>query len=202
MAGIFSAAPAMQLLKDKILTDGRLLDGYVLKVDNFLNHQLDVALLDAMGAEFARRFAGERIDKILTIEASGIAIAVMAARHFGNPPVVFAKKTESLTLDADAFETSVYSFTKQKTYRVRVSRRYLQAGERVLIVDDFLANGHAARGLIELVQQAGAVPVAVGIVIEKGFQDGGKVVRDTGVRLESLAVLDSIANGQIHFRED
>lgn len=189
----------MEQLKQKILTDGRLLDGYVLKVDNFLNHQLDVELLDAMGQEFARRFEGVHIDKILTIEASGIAVAVMAARHFNNVPVVFAKKTESLTLGNDAYETEVYSFTKQKTYRVRVSTRYLSAGERVLIVDDFLANGHAARGLIDIVRQSGAEPVGVGIVIEKGFQDGHKVIAEAGIRLESLAVLKSIANGVVEF---
>ncbi|MCW3480201.1 xanthine phosphoribosyltransferase [Neisseriaceae bacterium JH1-16] len=189
----------MEQLKHKILTEGRLLDGFVLKVDNFLNHQLDVELLDAMGEEFARRFAGVQIDKILTIEASGIAVAAMAARHFGYPPVVFAKKTQSLNLDADAFETEVYSFTKQQVYKVRVSRRYLQPGERVLIIDDFLAHGHATRGLIDIVKQAGAEPAGVGIVIEKGFQGGGKLIRDAGVRLESLAVLKAIADGKIEF---
>ncbi|MCL6263348.1 xanthine phosphoribosyltransferase [Craterilacuibacter sp. RT1T] len=190
----------MQLLKDKILSDGRLLDGYVLKVDNFLNHQLDVALLDAMGAEFARRFAGVKVDKILTVEASGIAVAVMAARHFGNVPVVFAKKTESLTLDQDAYESDVYSFTKQKTYRVRVSRRYLAPGENVLVLDDFLANGHAACGLIDIVHQAQAEVVGVGIVIEKGFQSGRKLIEEAGVtRVESLAILSSIADGKIAF---
>lgn len=189
----------MNELKQKILTDGRLLNGYILKVDNFLNHQLDVALLDRIGAEFAQRFAGVKVDKILTVEASGIAVAVMAARYFGNVPVVFAKKSENITMDADAFETEVYSFTKQKTYKVRVSRRYLAPGEKVLIVDDFLANGHAARGLIDLVRQSGAEPVGLGIVIEKGFQDGRKVVQECGVRLESLAILKSFENGQVQF---
>jgi xanthine phosphoribosyltransferase len=189
----------MNELKQKILTDGRLLNGYILKVDNFLNHQLDVELLDRIGAEFAARFADVKVDKILTIEASGIAVAVMAARYFGNVPVVFAKKSENVTMDVNAFETEVYSFTKQKTYKVRVSRRYLASGEKVLILDDFLANGHAARGLIDIVRQAGAEPVGLGIVIEKGFQDGHKVVAECGVRLESLAVLKSFEDGQINF---
>lgn len=192
----------MEQLKQKVLTEGRLLNGYVLKVDNFLNHQLDVKLLDAMGKAFAERFAGVKVDKILTIEASGIAIATMAARHFGYPPVVFAKKTKSLTLDEDAFETEVYSFTKQETYKVRASRRYLKPGDNVLIIDDFLAHGHAIKGLVDIVRQAEANPVGVGIVIEKGFQDGGRLVReDLGVRLESLAVLKSIQDGVIEFFE-
>jgi xanthine phosphoribosyltransferase len=189
----------MNELKQKILTDGQLLNGYILKVDNFLNHQLDVDLLDRMGAAFAERFADVEVDKILTIEASGIAVAVMAARHFGFPPVVFAKKSENVTMDANAFETEVYSFTKQKTYKVRVSRRYLSPGEKVLIIDDFLANGHAARGLIDIVRQSGAEPVGLGIVIEKGFQDGSQVVKECGVRLESLAVVKSFDGGQVNF---
>ncbi|AXK39144.1 xanthine phosphoribosyltransferase [Crenobacter cavernae] len=189
----------MNELKQKILTDGRLLDGYILKVDNFLNHQLDVGLLERVGEAFAERFAGVKIDKILTIEASGIAVACMAARHFGYPPVVFAKKTQSLNMDPDAYEVEVFSYTKQTTYKVRVSRRYLSAGEKVLIIDDFLANGHAARGLIDIVRQAGAEPVGLGIVIEKGFQDGRKVVEDAGVRLESLAILKSFEGGKVNF---
>jgi xanthine phosphoribosyltransferase len=190
----------MERLKQKILSDGRVLNGYVLKVDNFLNHQLDVELLDEMGQAFAERFAGVPVDKILTIEASGIAVAVMAARYFGNVPVVFAKKTESLNLDAEAYEADVFSFTKQKVSRVRVSKRYLSAGERVLIIDDFLAHGHAARGLIALTRAAGAVPVGLGIVIEKGFQGGRDVLAESGVRIESLAILDSIEDGQVRFR--
>lgn len=192
----------MEQLKRKVLTEGRLLNGYVLKVDNFLNHQLDVRLLDAMGAVFAERFADVKIDKILTIEASGIAIATMAARHFNYPPVVFAKKTRSLTLDDDAYETEVYSFTKQESYKVRASRRYLKPGDNVLIIDDFLAHGHAIKGLVDIVRQAQANIAGVGIVIEKGFQDGGRLVReDLGVRLESLAILKSIQDGVIEFVE-
>lgn len=189
----------METLKRKILDEGRLLDGHILKVDNFLNHQIDVRLLDAIGAEFARRFDGEAIDKILTIEASGIAVAVAASPHFDHAPVVFAKKTQSLNLDGEAYESSVYSYTKQATYKVRVSKRYLRAGERVLIIDDFLANGAAATGLIDIVRQAGAVPVAVGIVIEKGFQPGRSKVQDAGVRVESLAVINSFDDNRVHF---
>ncbi|MBP6563366.1 MAG: xanthine phosphoribosyltransferase [Neisseriaceae bacterium] len=189
----------MEELKQRILNDGRLLDGYILKVDNFLNHQLDVQLLDNMGKAFAERFAGVAIDKILTIEASGIAIACMAARHFNNVPVVFAKKTQSLNMDQEAYESEVFSYTKQQGYKVRVSHRYLHKDERVLIIDDFLAHGNASLGLIDLVKQAQAVPVGVGIVIEKGFQDGGKAIRDAGVQLESLAVLGPIENGTIEF---
>ena len=192
----------MEQLKQKVLTEGRLLNGYVLKVDNFLNHQLDVRLLDAMGAAFAKRFADVKIDKILTIEASGIAIATMAARHFDYPPVVFAKKTKSLTLDEDAYETEVYSFTKQESYKVRASQRYLKPGDNILIIDDFLAHGHAIKGLVDIVRQAQANIAGVGIVIEKGFQDGGRLVReDLGVRLESLVVLKSIQDGVIEFME-
>ncbi|MBP6116896.1 MAG: xanthine phosphoribosyltransferase [Neisseriaceae bacterium] len=189
----------MEELKQRILNDGRLLDGYILKVDNFLNHQLDVQLLDNMGKAFAERFAGVEIDKILTIEASGIAVACMAARHFNHVPVVFAKKTQSLNMDQDAYESEVFSYTKQQGYKVRVSHRYLHKGERVLIMDDFLAHGNASLGLIDLVKQAEAIPVGVGIVIEKGFQDGGKAIRDAGVQLESLAVLGPIENGTIEF---
>lgn len=193
----------MEQLKQKILSEGRLLSGNVLKVDNFLNHQLDVHLLDAVGAEFARRFHHIKIDKIFTIEASGIAIATMAARHFDYPPVIFAKKTRCLTMDNTAYETEVYSFTKQESYKVRASRRYLKEGENILLIDDFLANGHAIKGLNNLVLQAGAKTVGVGIVIEKGFQDGGKLVRDElGLRLESLVVLKSIEEGKIEFCDE
>ena len=192
----------MELLKQKILTEGRLLNGYVLKVDNFLNHQLDVKLLDAMGSAFAERFSGIKIDKILTIEASGIAIATMASQHFGYPPVIFAKKTKSLTLDAEAYEAEVHSYTKQENYKIRVSRRYLQPNENILIVDDFLAHGHAIRGLASIVKQAGGNIAGVGIAIEKSFQGGAKLVQqDLSLRLESLIKLKSIDNGRIEFVE-
>ena len=176
----------MEKLKEKIITEGRVSGNDILKVDNFLNHQLDVAFLNEIGKEFAKRFEGKKIDKILTIEASGIAIASIASQHFSNVPVVFAKKVESKNLDKDVYESKVYSFTKAK--------------ENILVLDDFLANGRAAIGLKELVEQANANLVGVGIVIEKGFQEGGKLLQEKGVNLQSLVVLDSIENGKINFR--
>lgn len=190
----------MRALEEKILKDGRVSDGDILKVDNFLNHQLDVAFLNEIGKEFKARFKDEKIDKILTIEASGIAIASIASQHFGNVPVVFAKKVESKNLDKDVYETKVYSFTKAKEYSVKVSKRYLNKGENILVLDDFLANGRAAIGLKDLVDQSGANLVGIGIVIEKGFQEGRELLTNHGVRLESLAILDSIENGKITFR--
>lgn len=190
----------MEKLKEKILTEGRISGNDILKVDSFLNHQLDVAFLNEIGKEFSKRFEGEKIDKILTIEASGIAIASIASQHFGNVPVVFAKKVESKNLDKDVYESEVYSFTKAKNYTIRVSKRYLNKGENILVLDDFLANGRAAIGLNELVEQAQANLVGVGIVIEKGFQDGAKLLDEKNINLQSLVVLDSIENGQINFK--
>ena len=162
----------MQLLEERIRKDGIIKEGNVLKVDRFLNHQMDIHLFEEIGKEFYRRFSDAGVNKILTIEASGIAVAAIASQYFGFVPVVFGKKTQSLNLDAEAFESEVYSYTKQTSYKVRVSKRYLRPGEQVLIIDDFLANGAAASGLIDIVRQAGAEPVGVGIVIEKGFQPG------------------------------
>lgn len=190
----------MEKLKEKILTEGRISGNDILKVDSFLNHQLDVAFLNEIGKEFSKRFEGEKIDKILTIEASGIAIASIASQHFGNVPVVFAKKVESKNLDKDVYESEVYSFTKAKNYTIRVSKRYLNKGENILVLDDFLANGRAAIGLNELVEQARANLVGVGIVIEKGFQDGAKFLDEKNINLQSLVVLESIENGQIKFK--
>jgi xanthine phosphoribosyltransferase len=190
----------MKSLQDKILKEGCVLGNDILKVDNFLNHQLDVAFLNEIGKEFKNRFENEKIDKILTIEASGIAIASITSQHFGNVPVVFAKKAESKNLDKDVYETKVYSFTKAKEYSVKVSKKYLNEGENILVLDDFLANGRAALGLKDLVDQANANLVGVGIVIEKGFQDGRTLLENKGVKLESLAILDSIENGTIKFR--
>lgn len=189
----------MEELKQRILCDGRLLDGFVLKVDNFLNHQLDTRLLENMGKVFAARFKKHKIDKILTIEASGIAIATVASRYFDYVPVVFAKKTQSLNLDIEAFESDVFSYTKQQNYKIRVSHRYIHEDENILIIDDFLAHGNAAMGLIDIVSQAKANLVGVGIVIEKGFQGGGKTLREQGVKLESLAILKSIENNMVTF---
>lgn len=190
----------MEKLKEKILTEGRISGNDILKVDSFLNHQLDVAFLNEIGKEFSKRFEGQKIDKILTIEASGIAIASIASQHFGNVPVVFAKKVESKNLDKDVYESEVYSFTKAKNYTIRVSKRYLNKGENILVLDDFLANGRAAIGLNELVEKAQANLVGVGIVIEKGFQDGAKLLDEKNINLQSLVVLESIENGQIKFK--
>ena len=177
----------MRELEERILADGVVKVGGVLKVDAFLNHQCDVALFDRMGEEWARLFAGERIDKILTIEASGIGIACVAARHFGNVPVVFAKKAASINLDGEVYSTSIYSFTKQKEFPVIVGKRFLTAGERVLILDDFLANGCALEGLVTLCDMAGVEVAGIGIAIEKAFQGGGDKLRAKGYRVESLA---------------
>lgn len=192
----------MNFLEKRIAESGIIKPGNVLKVDSFLNHQIDVALLDEIGKEFRRRFEGERITKVLTIEASGIAVACSVAREFG-VPVVFAKKAKSVNLDGDTYVAEVESYTHKKTNQVIVSRKYLCPEDRVLIVDDFLANGCALQGLISIVDSAGAEVVGCGIVIEKGFQEGGYRIRNLGFRLESLAIIDSMnaQTGQIVFRE-
>lgn len=189
----------MDLLKEKILKDGKVLSKYILKVDSFLNHQIDVNLFSEIGKEFKRIFDGEKITKVLTIEASGIGIACYTAQQF-NVPALFAKKHEALNMDAETYETEVFSFTKNKTYKVRVSKKYLDKNDRVLIVDDFLANGKAAAGLVDIVKQAGAEVVGVGIVIEKGFQEGRKLIEDKGIRLESLAIIESMDEGKVIFK--
>ncbi len=189
----------MKYLKDRICELGEVRGTEILKVDRFLNHQLDIDLLNAIGEEFHRRFSDRTVTKILTIEASGIAIAAIAAQYF-KVPVVFAKKVPSQNLDADTFETDVFSYTKKTTYKVRVARKFLHPEDKVLILDDFLAQGQAAIGLMSLVRQAGAELAGVGIVIEKGFQDGGQALRSEGVRLESLAIIDSMEEGNIQFR--
>ena len=189
----------MELLKERIIKDGDIKDGNIIKVDNFLNHQIDVTLLNEIGKEFKERFGEEKIDKILTVEASGIAIATIAAQHF-NVPVVFAKKTESKNLDEDTYESEVYSYTRGKSYTIRVSKRYLIEGENVLVLDDFLAKGKAAEGLIDILNQAKCNLGGVGIVIEKGFQDGGEKLRNKGIKLESLAIIETIDNGEIVFK--
>lgn len=189
----------MKALQDAIIERGQVVGADILKVDTFLNHQLDVNLLNAIGKEFSRRYDGEKITKILTIEASGIAIAIIAAQYF-NVPVVFAKKVASKNLDENTFETDVFSFTKAKTYKVRVSKKFIDSSDRVLILDDFLAQGRAALGLHDIVTQAGAEVAGVGIVIEKGFQEGGDLLRGQGIRVDSLAVIDKFENGQPVFR--
>lgn len=190
----------MQLLKDKILKEGRVAGEEILKVDSFLNHQLDVRLLQEMGKEFKRLFNEKKITKILTIEASGIGIAAVAAIYF-DVPVVFAKKVQSRNLDKETYLTQVYSFTKQTNYDVMVSKRYLSSEDHVLILDDFLANGRAALGLIDLVNQAGASLSGIGIVIEKVFQEGGQILREQGIHLEALARVNRFTDGQITFED-
>ena len=191
----------MKELEERIQRDGIVREGEVLKVDSFLNHQCDVELFDHMGAEWARLFAGKRVDKILTIEASGIGIACVVARHFGNVPVVFAKKYQSINLDGDQYCTNIYSFTKQKTYSVIVAKRFLNAGEHVIIIDDFLAKGNALNGLIDICESAGAVVEGIGIAVEKGFQPGGKELRERGYDLQSLAIVKDMdpVTGKIEF---
>ncbi|QQY78808.1 xanthine phosphoribosyltransferase [Keratinibaculum paraultunense] len=188
----------MELLKQRILKDGVLKEGNILKVDSFLNHQVDVELLNEIGKEFERRFRGEKIDKILTVETSGIAIAVIAAQYF-NVPVVFARKTDSKTMDEDVYESTVYSYTKNKSYTIRVAKRFLKEGENILLIDDFLARGKAMEGLIDILEQSGCNLVGIGVVIEKGFQEGGKNLRERGIRLESLAIIDKSKDGEIKF---
>lgn len=188
----------MKLLKEKILAEGRVLGQEILKVDSFLNHQIDVNLFNEIGKEFKERFKNEKITKILTIEASGIGIACITAQYF-NVPVVFAKKTESRNLDQETYESEVYSFTKEKNYKIRVSKRYISPEDNILIIDDFLANGQAVLGLKSIVDSAGAHLAGAGIVIEKGFQDGRKLLNKSGIRVESLAIIKSMDEGSIKF---
>ncbi|AKL96783.1 xanthine phosphoribosyltransferase Xpt [Clostridium aceticum] len=189
----------MELLKKKIIEDGRILEGNILKVDNFLNHQLDIGLLNEIGKEFKKIFSHKKITKILTAEVSGIAIAAIAAQYF-DVPVVFAKKTESKNLDQETYEGSVYSYTKGKYYKIRVSKRYISKEDHILIIDDFLANGQAILGLKEVVDASGANLVAAGVVIEKGFQEGGKILREANLEVHALATIDAMVNGKVVFR--
>ena len=189
----------MNVLEEKILKDGIVKEGNVLKVDSFLNHQMDIALFNEMGKEWKRRFEGKNINKILTIEASGIGIACIAAQHF-DVPVVFAKKKKSINLEGDMYTAEVESFTHKCTNKVIVSKKFLNAGERVLIIDDFLANGNAALGIIDLVNQAGATLEGMGFLIEKGFQKGGDELRERGIHVESLAIIDSLEDCTITLR--
>ncbi|TWI68168.1 xanthine phosphoribosyltransferase [Desulfobotulus alkaliphilus] len=191
----------MKLLEEKIVKEGRTLGDHILKVDHFLNHQLDIDLLNAIGKAFKERFKEERITKILTAEVSGIAVAAITAQHF-KVPVVFAKKTESLNLDKETFEGHVYSYTKEKHYKIRVSKNYLLPDDRVLIIDDFLAKGEAIKGLWEIVESAGAYLVGAGVVIEKYFQGGGNRLREKGLNVQALASITSLKNGQITFLEN
>lgn len=191
----------MNFLEERIVKDGIVKEGNVLKVDSFLNHQMNIDLFDKMGEEFKKRFADCPINKILTIEASGIGIACIAARHFG-VPVVFAKKSKSINIEGEMYVAEVESFTHKNTNQVIVAKKFLGPDDNVLIIDDFLANGCALQGLISIVQQAGGSVSGIGIAIEKGFQDGGKIIRNLGYRLESLAIVESMnaETGEIVFR--
>ena len=191
----------MKLLEERIRKDGVVKEGNVLKVDSFLNHQMDVELFNEMGKEFKRLFADKPINKILTIEASGIGIACIVAQSF-HVPVVFAKKSQSVNIDGDLYTSKVESFTHKRVYDIIVSKKFLSADDHVLIIDDFLANGCAVMGLIDLINEAGATLEGVGIAVEKSFQQGGKLIREKGIRLESLAVIESMdaATGEIKFR--
>lgn len=191
----------MKLLEERILKDGNIKAGNVLKVDSFLNHQMDIKLFNQMGEEFKRLFEGEKINKILTIEASGIGLACIVAQHF-DVPVVFAKKTQSINIDGEVYSTKIESFTHKKVYDVIVSKKFLHKEDKILIIDDFLANGCAVTGLIDMVEDAGAEVVGVGIAIEKGFQQGGEMIRQKGIHLESLAIVESMdaENGTLVFR--
>ena len=191
----------MKLLEERIRRDGTVKAGNVLKVDSFLNHQMDIDLFNEMGKEWARLFADRPVTKILTVEASGIGIACVAAQHF-HVPVVFAKKTQSLNIDGEVYTTKIESFTHKRVYDVIVSKKFLSPEDHVIIIDDFLANGCALEGLIEIVQKAGATVEGIGIAVEKGFQKGGDLIRSKGVRLESLAIVESMdaETGEITFR--
>ena len=191
----------MELLEERIRRDGVVKSEGVLKVDGFLNHQMDINLFNEMGKELKRLFADAPINKILTIEASGIGIAAVVAQHF-NVPVVFAKKSQSINLDGDAYSTKIQSFTHQRIYDVIVSKKFLNADDHVLLIDDFLANGCALNGLIDLVEEAGATVEGIGIAVEKGFQPGGDDLRSRGYHLESLAIVQSMnpETGEIEFR--
>jgi len=191
----------MQILFDRIRKDGVIKSGKVLKVDSFLNHQMDIELLNEIGKEFKQRFANTEITKILTVEASGIGIACIAAQYF-HVPVVFAKKSQSVNIDGEVYSTQIESYTHKRTYDVIVSKKFLNPQDKVLLIDDFLANGCALLGLIEIVASAGAQIAGVGIVVEKGFQSGGEVIREMGLRLESLAIVDGMneKTGEIFFR--
>lgn len=192
----------MNFLEERIVKDGIVKDGNVLKVDSFLNHQMDIELFDQMGAEFKKRFADRPINKILTIEASGIGIACVVAQHFG-VPVVFAKKTKSINIEGEMYTAEVESFTHKCKNQVIVAKKFLSEDDHVLIIDDFLANGCALQGLIQIVKAAGGTVEGIGIAIEKGFQSGGTVIRNLGYRLESLAIVDGMdaSTGEITFRE-
>ncbi len=191
----------MDLLKERIIKDGVVKNNHVIKVDSFLNHQMDIALFNEMGKEWKRLFAHKHINKILTIEASGIGMACIAAQYF-NVPVIFAKKSESINLDGEVYSVEIESFTHNRIYHVIVSKKFIGPEDHILIIDDFLANGCALEGLIELVNESGATVEGIGIGIEKGWQKGGGLIREKGIQLESLAIIDrvNVETGELVFR--
>lgn len=189
----------MRLLEERILKDGTVRPGNILKVDNFLNHQMDIDLINEMGKEFYRLFKDEHVTRVLTIEASGIGIACIAAQYF-HVPMVFAKKSQSKNLDGDLYSTQVTSYTHGRVYDVVVSKKFLGSEDRVLIIDDFMANGCAVEGLLDIIDQAGATCVGVGIAIEKGFQKGGRELRARGINVQSLAIVESMSDDSLTFR--
>lgn len=193
----------LKLLEDRIVKDGIVKPGNVLKVDSFLNHQMDISLFNDMGKEFKRLFNDTPINKIMTIEASGIGIACVAAQYFDNVPVVFAKKSQTVNIDGEVYSTKIESFTHKRVYDVILSKKYLSSKDHVLIIDDFLANGCALNGLLDIAQKAGATVEGVGIAVEKGFQRGGELIRQKGIRVESLAIIESMDadSGNIVFKE-
>lgn len=193
----------LKLLEDRIVKDGIVKPGNVLKVDSFLNHQMDISLFNDMGKEFKRLFNDTPINKILTIEASGIGIACVAAQYFDNVPVVFAKKSQTVNIDGEVYSTKIESFTHKRVYDVIISKKYLSSKDHVLIIDDFLANGCALNGLLDIAQKAGATVEGVGIAVEKGFRRGGELIRQKGIRVESLAIIESMDadSGNIVFKE-
>ena len=193
----------LKLLEDRIVKDGIVKPGNVLKVDSFLNHQMDISLFNDMGKEFKRLFNDTPINKILTIEASGIGIACVAAQYLDNVPVVFAKKSQTVNIDGEVYSTKIESFTHKRVYDVILSKKYLSSKDHVLIIDDFLANGCALNGLLDIAQKAGATVEGVGIAVEKGFQRGGELIRQKGIRVESLAIIESMDadSGNIVFKE-
>ncbi len=190
----------MKLLKDRILKDGKVRPGNILKVDSFLNHQIDPILMREVAKEFKSRFDNEGITKVITIEASGIAISVLAGIEFG-VPMVFAKKTSSKNLDGELYYAEVKSYTRGTVVDIQMSKKFITKDDKVLIIDDFLANGQALLGLINIVRQAGATLVGCGIVIEKAFQDGGKLIRDMGIRVESLAIVESMSDDSLILKD-
>ena len=191
----------MKELKEKILNEGVAIGTEIVKVDHFLNHMLDIGFLERIGAEFRKRFADSEIDKILTVEASGIAVACLTAPCFGYPPVVFAKKAKSKNIDGEVYTSTVHSYTYGRDYDITLSKKFLSSADKVLILDDFLANGKAMKGLLDVCAQAGATVGGIGICIEKGFQPGGAELRAAGYKLASLAIVDTMTDDQLTFRE-